>query len=208
MAQLTGSRSITAAAELSGNLRVWLLLVESAPFEWVGLKFGSRHRLAGLGPAPTETTEVCPVNAVGAGPRPARRRGKSLPYESQESGSGLGRGTPWGSRRGWCKLRCHPHPALRATFPLEGGRRKQAAQCAAPTTENGSGALARQSQAREQNRTRSNFPQTQGPVARKEFRHSLRFCAPEGFCPLQGVTSVSGVRGKRSYGPRRSEAEP
>ena len=73
MAQLTGSRSITAAAELSGNLWVWLLLAESAPFEWVGLKFGSRHWRAGLGPAPTETTAVCPVNAVGAGPTPARR---------------------------------------------------------------------------------------------------------------------------------------
>ena len=56
VAQLTGSRSITAAAELSGNLWVFLLSVESAPFGWVGLKFGSRHRRAGLGPAPTETT--------------------------------------------------------------------------------------------------------------------------------------------------------
>ena len=173
-----------------------------------GLKLGSGQWRAGLGPAPTETTEVCLVNAVGAGPRPARRRGKSLPYESQESGSGLGRGTPWGSRRGWCKLRCHPHPALRATFPLEGVRRKQAAQCAAPTTYPAPVPLARQIQAQLWNRIGPEFLQRQGPVARKEFRHSLRFCAPEGFCPLQGVTSVSGVREKRSYGPRRSKAEP
>ena len=36
------------------------------------------------------------------------------------------------------------------------------------------------------------FLQTQGPVARREFRVSLRFCAPEGFCLLQGVTPVMG----------------
>ena len=36
------------------------------------------------------------------------------------------------------------------------------------------------------------FLHTQGPVARREFRSSLRFCAPEGFCLLQGVTPVMG----------------
>ena len=34
--------------------------------------------------------------------------------------------------------------------------------------------------------------QTQGLVARRGFRVSLRFCAPEGFCLLQGVTPVMG----------------
>ena len=38
-------------------------------------------------------------------------------------------------------------------------------------------------------------------------RRPLRFCAPEMFCPPQGVTPVNGVRGKRSYGPRRSGAK-
>ena len=38
---------------------------------------------------------------------------------------------------------------------------------------------------------RQQFLQTQGPVARREFRHPLRFCAPEGFCLLQGVTPVN-----------------
>ena len=57
MAQLTGSRSITAAAELSGNLWVWLLLVESAPFEWVGLKFGLGDRRAGEGTRPYGVSE-------------------------------------------------------------------------------------------------------------------------------------------------------
>ena len=36
------------------------------------------------------------------------------------------------------------------------------------------------------------FLQTQGPVARREFRVSLRFCAPKMLCPVQGVTPVMG----------------
>ena len=36
------------------------------------------------------------------------------------------------------------------------------------------------------------FLQTQGPVARREFRVSLRFCAPKMLCPVQGVTLVMG----------------
>ena len=64
-----------------------------------------------------------------------------------------------------------------------------------PTAENRPGALVRQRQARLWNRTSSNFPKTQGPVARREFRHSLRVCAPEMFCPPQGVTPVMGVLG-------------
>ena len=67
--------------------------------------------------------------------------------------------------------------ATLGTFPLEGGRREAAR--AAPTAENGSVPLVRQRQARLWNRTGPNFSQTQGPVARRGFRHSLRFCAPE-----------------------------
>ena len=37
------------------------------------------------------------------------------------------------------------------------------------------------------------FLQTQGPVARREFRVSLRFCAPKMLCPVQGVTPVMGA---------------
>ena len=48
------------------------------------------------------------------------------------------------------------------------------------------------------------FLQTQGPVARREFRHPLRFCAPEGFCPLQGVTPVMGERGKATMSTKCS----
>ena len=73
-----------------------------------------------------------------------------------------------------------------------------------PTAENRPGALVRQRQARLWNRTNSNFPKTQGPVARREFRHSLRFCAPEMFCPPQGVTPVNGVRGNATMSTKCS----
>ena len=63
---------------------------------------------------PYKNAETCPMNAVGAGPRPARGRGtpqggfscpcgaihlQPLPYGSQETLPGLGRGGPWASRR-------------------------------------------------------------------------------------------------------------
>ena len=40
------------------------------------------------------------------------------------------------------------------------------------------------------------FLQTQGPVARREFRHPLKFCAPEILLNFSGVSPVNGVRGK------------
>ena len=86
---------------------MFLLSVESAPFEWVGLKCGSGHRRAG------EDT------------RPYGVSGNAYRGRSQ-----TGRGRPHG---------------------------------AAPTVENGTGALARKRQARERNRTSSNFPPTQAP---------------------------------------------
>ena len=48
------------------------------------------------------------------------------------------------------------------------------------------------------------FLQTQGPVARREFRHLLRFCAPEMFCLTKGVTPVTGVRGKATMSTKCS----
>ena len=41
---------------------------------------------------------------------------------------------------------------------------------------------------------KSNFANP-GPSGRRGFRVSLRFCAPEGFCLLQGITPVMGDRG-------------
>ena len=48
------------------------------------------------------------------------------------------------------------------------------------------------------------FLQTQGPVARREFRYSLRFCAPEMFCLIKGVTPVTGDRGKATMSTKCS----
>ena len=41
-------------------------------------------------------------------------------------------------------------------------------------------------------------------MARREFRCSLRFCAPELFCLAQGVTPVNGVRGKANMSTKCS----
>ena len=58
------------------------------------------------------------------------------------------------------------------------------------------GALARQSQARERNRTSPNFCKPRPQWAGRNRRPPLRFCAPEGFFPPQGVTPVMGDRGE------------
>ena len=44
----------------------------------------------------------------------------------------------------------------------------------------------------------SSFLQTQAPVGRDEFRHPLKFCAPEILCPAQGITPVNGGLGADS----------
>ena len=44
---------------------------------------------------------------------------------------------------------------------------------------------------------RKQILQTQGPVARREIRHSLKFCAPEMTQYLSGGAPVNGVRGAR-----------
>ena len=49
-----------------------------------------------------------------------------------------------------------------------------------------------QSQAQNGNRTGFNFPLSQPPVGRQEFRWPLRFCAPEFFCLAKGITPSTG----------------
>ena len=56
--------------------------------------------------------------------------------------------------------------------------------------------LARQPQARLWNRTNSIFQKPRAQWPGRNRRKPLRFCAPEMFCPPQGVTSVNGVRGR------------
>ena len=55
---------------------------------------------------------------------------------------------------------------------------------------------------------RLKFLLTQGPVARQEFKHSLRFCAPELLCLPQGITPVMGVLGGRQIWTRSVHPEP
>ena len=69
---------------------------------------------------------------------------------------------------------------------------------------NWTGAVGWDSQAQLRNCTSLQFLDSQGPVARLEFRHALRFCAPELFCPPQGITPVNGVRGKATMSTKCS----
>ena len=69
---------------------------------------------------------------------------------------------------------------------------------------NWTGAVGWDSQAQLRNCTSLQFLDSQGPVARLEFRHTLRFCAPELFCPPQGITPVNGVRGKATMSTKCS----
>ncbi len=59
---------------------------------------------------------------------------------------------------------------------------------------------ARQSQAQNGNRTGFNFPLSQPPVGRQEFRWPLRFCAPEILQHLSGERSRKRGPGKGEYG--------
>ena len=52
------------------------------------------------------------------------------------------------------------------------------------------------------------FLQTQGPVARENTRTATQILRAGNFLPGSRDNSRNGVRGKQSYGPRRSEAEP
>ena len=80
----------------------------------------------------------------------------------------------------------------------------RAAARAAPTVGNGPGVLVRQTQAQVWNRTSGNFckPRAQWPGLNSE--KPLHFCAPEIFCPPQGVTSAFGVRGKATMSTKCS----
>ena len=141
--------------------------MESAPFELLGLKCGSGDRRAGDS-------------------RPYRW---GLPTSGGCSHPPL-RGT-WKLPLVWagvCVPRGHPHPALRATFPLGGGRLTggpvcrpyeiwetlrpfrwgrfqtgQRAHTVRPYGGKRAGSLTRQSQAQERNRISPKFPPAQAP---------------------------------------------
>ena len=64
--------------------------------------------------------------------------------------------------------------------------------------------LARQPQARLWNRNNSNFPKTQGPVARKKSQKATQILRAGNFFLAQEVTPVNGVRGKATMSTKCS----
>ena len=74
----------------------------------------------------------------------------------------------------------------------------------APTAYPAPGALVRQSQAQNWNRTDCNFCKLRAQWPGLNCGKPLRFCAPEGFCPAQGATPVMGVRGKATMSTKCS----
>ena len=137
---------------------------------------------------PYKNAETCPMNAVGAGPRPARGLLPGVRAFKRSPSSGpLGPPTPFVPSG---------HFPLIGGIVLPPGRGKAYGRPkAAPTAESGPGALARQSQAQFWNRNNSKFckPRAQWPGLNSG--KPLRFCAPEMLCLAQGVTPVNGVQG-------------
>ena len=138
---------------------------------------------------PYKNAETCPMNAVGAGPKPAHGL---LPgvraFKTSPSSGPLAPPTPFVPPG---------HFPLSGGIVLPPGRGKACGRPkAAPTAESGPGALARQSQAQFWNRNNSKFckPRAQWPGLNSG--KPLRFCAPEMLCLAQGVTPVNGVRGR------------
>ena len=99
-----------------------------------------------------------------------------------------------------CHFGAHPHPPRFARhFPPPRGKARAADSrpyCVSSTSTVGSVKPGAEVELHQRQ-----FLQPQGPVARREFRSPLRFCAPELFCLSQGIPPVKwGAGGKRSYG--------
>ena len=147
----------------------------------------TRGLSGGSGTRPYEHTGSCPVNAVGAGPRPARRSRILFGIRRRGQAPALQKTDAQKSGRKPFKAGgpvCRPY----------GGERTGSVGSATP----GAGAGPQQRK----------FLQGQGPVARREFETPLRFCAPGLFCLTQGVTPVTGVLGGRRIWTRSVHPEP
>ena len=170
MAQLTGSRSMTAAAE-------WSVTFGDCSYRWKARLLSCLGSSAAQGtggrvrtPAPTEYPET----------RLSLRRGRS--QTGPRAHTVRPYGMAWAARPGG--------RALRASWFTEGGRPHGAGKRTGSVGSAEPGAVVKPQQRQ--------FLHAQGPVARREFRPPLRFCAPEMFCPPQGVTPVMGVLGADS----------
>ena len=160
VAQLNGFSSITAAAELS-------VAFGDCFYRWKARLLGGRGSSSAQRdggrvrtPAPTKKGGRSEIS-LGAGPRPARGRphGAAPTKYGELSGLSVGADDLGG-------LRAH-------TVRPYGGKRTGSVGSA------GSGAAVERHQGQ--------ILQTQGPVARREFRASLRFCAPEILLGLAGM---------------------
>ena len=165
---------------------------------------------AGEDARPYENTGSCPVNAAGAGPRPARpgtkcgsgRAGEDTrPYE--DTGScpvnvvGAGPRPARRSRILFGIRRRGQAPALQKTDAQKSGRKpfKAGGPVCRPYGGERTGSVGSTTPGAGAGPQQRKFLQGQGPVARREFETPLRFCAPGLFCLTQGVTLVMGVRG-------------
>ena len=151
-------------------------------------------------------------------PRPGGRVRTPAPAKYGDlSGLSVGAGH-WPARRR--PLAAHLIRPLRGHLPLKGnacGRliaaptvhRKPVGAHSMRPPEFAPGALVRKRQARERNRTRPNFPPTQAPSgAGRDRTQALLILRAGNVLPTSRDNPRNGVRGKRSYGPRRSKAEP
>ena len=156
--QLTGFRSISAAAEGPVTLGVSSIGGERA-FVWVELKSCGGKRRAGLGPAPTGRTKQ--RHNQRRSPHPVQ----CTHWTTFPQGKAFGR--PQGS-------------PLRITSRFGGGGKPPPYKVSTPE------AFARPSQAQLRNCTSLQFLDSQGPVARREFRHALRFARRKCFAHPKG----------------------
>ena len=174
---------------------------------------------AGEDTRPYENTGSCPVNAVGAGPRPARpgtkcgsgRAGEDTrPYE--DTGScpvnvvGAGPRPARRSRILFGIRRRGQAPALQKTDAQKSGRKpfKAGGPVCRPYGGERTGSVGSATPGAGAGPQQRQFLQGQGPAARREFRHSLRFCAPKIQCQAKGVTLVMGVLGGGRHGGREA----
>ena len=137
--------------------------------------------------APTEKKKKRAVNDLWEGE--SSRRFAAPPFDK----GGFGRRAFFRSRSRL--LRGHPHPPPSgAPSPLK-GEGLRAATWGRPYGRRQSRDVGSANSGADLEPHQEQILQTQGPVARREVRHPLKFYAPEGFCQPQGVTLVMGVRG-------------
>ena len=143
---------------------------------------------------------------VGAGPRPAR--GHTLCAPTVERAVLITRAVPL------IRLACGqpPSPKGKAFGRLIAAptvHRKPVGAHSMRPPEFAPVPLVRKRQARERNRTSPNFPPTQAPSgAGRDRTQALLILRAGNVLSTSRDNPRNGVRGKRSYGPRRSKAEP